>query len=266
VIDRLPRPRPRLVATTLATVLASCALTPLSHRINVGEEPFLVFVGEGADRHTDLFAVQAGGGAVIQLTFTPQVEWHPRLAPDGKSLAFLRARDSLPTTDRQVVLMDLVTGNERTVTLPDQAGRPQDLGWSPDGAGIYIGADHGLWRADARTATAGAVRMEGTDSVRAVAALQIWLGHPPFARVIPCTSGGLCVLTVHGDTGALAPTGHDPVRWGDDSVGWFDGSDLYVRPLGPGVRRRIGWTNAPSNPHDATYAPGATPPADTRRT
>ena len=48
---------------SLLTGLTACAVTPLSNRIRVGEEPFVIGVGEGSDAMTDLFAAPAGGGA-----------------------------------------------------------------------------------------------------------------------------------------------------------------------------------------------------------
>ena len=41
-----------------------------------------------------------------------------------------------------------------------------------------------------------------------------------------------------GRASSLAPGGRDPMAWGADSVGYVEGSELVVRPVGPGRARR----------------------------
>ncbi len=117
MIAAVRRSRPTARDTTAAVIavavaLSACSFSPLAHRINVGQEPFVIFVGDGIDHHTDLFAAPAGGGEVAQLTFTALVEQHPRLSPSGDVVAFIRMRDTLPGTHHDVVAMNLLTGGD----------------------------------------------------------------------------------------------------------------------------------------------------------
>ena len=241
-------------------LLSACGFSPLSHHISVGDDPFLVFVGEGIDQHTDLFAVAAGGGTVFQLTFTPLIERHPRLAPTGTVVAFLRMRDTLPGTHHDVALMDLVTGGDATLTLPPGSGQPDDLAWSADGKRLYIRTDRGIWQASAPPAAATVSPVAQADLAAADSALDLWLGRPAFAQVVHCGNGGLCIIGPKHDTTALAPQGRDALRWGDDSVGWFEDGAVVVRSLGPGRLRRVLWHAPPDNPRDASYTAGAPAP------
>ncbi|HST07804.1 MAG TPA: hypothetical protein VLJ83_06500 [Gemmatimonadaceae bacterium] len=240
---------------------ASCGFSPLSHHITVGEEPFLIFVGEGIDQHTDLFAVGSGGGTVFQVTFTPLIEQHPRLTPNGNVVAFLRMRDTLPSTHHDVALMDLVTGGDAVLTLPPGSGQPSDLAWSADGSRLYIRTDRGIWQTPAPPAVAVVSPVTEHDRSAADSALDLWLGRPAFALVVDCHDGGLCIIGPQHDTTALAPKGRDALRWGDDSVGWFEDGAIVVRSLGPGRLRRVLWHDPPRNPRDASYTPGAPPSA-----
>ena len=56
-----PRPVLRLLLTCHLSLLTNCSITPLTNKIRVGEEPFVIVVGEGRDGETDLFAAPAGG-------------------------------------------------------------------------------------------------------------------------------------------------------------------------------------------------------------
>jgi hypothetical protein len=227
------------------------------NKIEIGQEPFVVVVGEGADGRADLFAVRAGGGEMTQLTFTTLLEVAPTLTPEGALLAFLRMRDTLPTTPREIVVMNLLSGAERRLTLPDGAGRPEALGWSDDQATLYVRTDRGRWALAAPPAEASAREVPPTDAA-ADTALTLWLGTPRFARGIACGTG-VCAVTPRGDTATLAPEGRDPMRWGNDSVAWFTGERLMVRPLGPGLSRRVEWSRAPSGVRDGAYAAGVPP-------
>jgi WD40-like Beta Propeller Repeat len=246
-------------AIAAVAFISSCSFSPISHRIKVGEEPFIIFVGEGVDHNTDLFAVPAGGGSVAQLTFTPLIERGPRLSPTGDVVAFLRMRDTLPGAPREVVLMNLLGGGEVTLTLPADAGLAQALSWSRDGRALYVRTDHGDWQAAAPPAAPLVTTVAAADSAVVDSAFDIWLGDPRFARVISCGDGGLCILGPKGDTTSLAPKGHDPIRWGGDSVAWFQDGGLVVRSLGPGRERHVTWTNSPDHPHDGSYTPGPPP-------
>ncbi len=239
--------------------MAGCNFSPLMNQIDVGEEAFVVLVGEGADGRADLFAVSSGGGALRQLTFTTLLERRPALTPEGALLAFLRMRDTLPTTPREVVVMNLLNGSERRLELPAEAGLPQALGWSDDQATLYVRTDRGAWALAAPPAGPLA-RAVAQGDARADTALALWLGSPRFARVIPCAIG-VCVITLRGDTTQLSASGRNPFRWGTDSVAWFDGERLMVRSLGPGLPRRVEWSSAPKGIRDGAYAAGVPKPA-----
>lgn len=224
----------------------------------MGEEPFIVFVGEGIDHHTDLFAVPAGGGSVAQVTFTSLIEKGPRLSPTGEAVAFLRMRDTLPDAHRDVVLMNLLGGGEATLSLPVDAGIPRAITWSRDGRTLYIRTDHGDWQA---TAPPLVTAVPATETAGVDSTLDVWLGEPRFARVISCVGGGLCIVGPRSDTTTLAPLGRDPIRWGSDSVAWFQPGGIIVRSLGPGRERRVILTNGPEHPRDGSYAAGPVTPS-----
>lgn len=239
-------------------LVASCNLSPLMNRIEIGEEPIVVVVGEGTDGRTDLFAVNAGGGALSQLTFTNQVEQSPRLTAGGAVLAFLRMRDTLPGTAREVVMMNLLSGTERNYTLPADAGQPASLGWDDAGATLYVATDRGRWAINAPPQDPN-LREVAPDDAMADTALTLWLGRPRFARAITC-GAGVCAVTARGDTMMLTAEGREPFAWGTDSLAWFEGAHLTVRSLGPGVTRRVEWSRAPSAVRDGAYAAGVPKP------
>lgn len=234
--------------------LTGCNLSPLMNRIEIGEDPIIVVVGEGKDGRTDLFAVNAGGGTLSQLTFTNQVERGPQLTGGGAVLAFLRMRDTLPTTPRTIIMMNLVSGTERAFTLPEEAGQPEQLGWNDDGTTLYVATDRGRWAITAPPQDPE-VRAISSEDAAADTALTLWLGRPRFTRGITC-GAGICAVTARGDTMTLTPDGRDPFRWGTDSLAWFEGEYLTVRSLGPGVTRRVEWSRAPAAVRDGAYAAG----------
>src|SRR6185295_17231283 len=98
-----------------------------------------------------------------------------------------------------------------------------------------------------------------TGVLQAVAdsALQVVLGDPPFAIVTSCAGGvGLCVPSDSGAVQVLDPDGRDAFAWGPDSVGYFVGSNIEVRPLGGGATRTLNWAKVPDRPRTATQFPG----------
>ncbi len=239
--------------TLLAT--ASCGISPLSHRIHVGEDPFVVFVATGVDGHTDLFAGPAGGGDIVQFTYTPLVESSPRVRAGGEVVAFLRGRDTSATAPRDVVLMNLVSSGETRIVLPTAAGGAKALAWSRDTVHIYVRTDRGLWQVAAPPGPPRPTPVPSADTASADSALAVWLGDPPFARAVSCSGGGVCTIGPKGDTTALAPQGRDPIRWGADSVAWFENDNLQVRSLGPGVPHRVVWRDMPKQPRQLDYVP-----------
>src|SRR5690349_295440 len=110
-----------LVCTVSMLSIAACRDTfyVLKNRITPGLDPFLVFAADGQAGAGELWAGQAGGGPVYQLTYTLSDEEHPTLSPTGGVLAFLRAPTANDPSQRHVWFMNLVTGDEREVdSLP----------------------------------------------------------------------------------------------------------------------------------------------------
>ncbi len=250
-----PLPDARIALFAGALLLAACSFSPLTNRIKVGEDDIVVFVAEGVDGNTDLFISPTSGGTPTQLTYTGATEMLPRLSPDGGVLAFVRARDTLGGGAR-LIAMNLINGNERSVTLPGDVGRPVALGWGTGAGTLYLRTETGTWKADAPPAAFALARVADSDP-SADTALAVWLGEPRFARAEPCAAGGVCVIGAGAATTTVARDGTGALRWGMDSVAWFEGPNLIVRGLGPGPARRVTWRKAPSRPRDATYAKGS---------
>ena len=238
----------------LTLMIGACSFSPLTNRIKVGEEDIVVFVGEGADGNTDLFVSNTAGGTPTQLTYTVAVETLPRLTADGGMLAFVRARDAAGDGARLVV-MNMLSATERSIELPASAGTPTALGWSPSGDALYVATSSAMWRTPAPPAALEISPVNSGDPT-ADSSLTAWLGEPRFARAIPCGQS-VCVIGPSGDTTEIARGGSGGMRWGSDSVAWFEDNVLVVRGLGPGPARRVTWRKAPANARDATYAKGA---------
>ncbi len=248
---------PRAVALTaiVAAGVVGCSVSPIANRVKIGEEDFVVFAGDGVDGRSDLFVSLANGGTVTQLTFTTPLEMLPRLSPEGGVLAFVRARDSLPSSPRTLVVMNLLNGAERDIALPDSAGKPQALGWARELGVFYVRTDRATtWRVTTPPLALAVTSVPAGEQVAADSALATWLGEPRFARAVACPAGGVCVIGPSGDTTTLAANGQGVLRWGADSVAWFEGTDLIVRSLGPGPARRVLWRRVPARPREATYA------------
>jgi hypothetical protein len=248
------------VNRSLFTLFAvGCGISPLRGHAVVGRDPYLIFVADGAGNRPDLFAVQAEGGPVFQITFTSVAELWPALAPDGGSVAFLRGRtidDSAPAT---VWLLNLLNGAERELALPRGSPAPDRVGWSADGRSLYVRAGGFIYRLDAPPASGSPRTVGGSERLAAESSLAVLVGEPPFGRVVPC-GDGLCAQTDSGVPAPFAPKARDAVRWGGDSVGFLVGSEVVVRPVGPGRSRRLEWSGAPAHPRQLTYFPGKAQP------
>jgi len=100
-------------------LMGACgSLPPLRGHIEVGSDPFVIFVGGTSRAGGDLYAVPGAGGSAVPVTFTAVGEMRPALAPNGGAVAFLRGatlRDSTPGT---VWVMNLLSGAERQIALP----------------------------------------------------------------------------------------------------------------------------------------------------
>ncbi len=248
--------RPLAVALILAATACESALPPLRKVGEVGRDPVVLFVGGDGAGQGDLFAVPTSGGEATQLTFSSVSESRPALSPDGGAVAFLRT--SGDSTRGAVWVMNLVSGAEREVELPRGAGAPTRVGWVADGGSIVVATTGGLYRAPAPPEKRGAVPVPPAERAAAESALSVLLGSPAFARVTLCDRPeDLCVV---GDTGApelLAKGARDGARWGSDSVAYFIGDELLVRPLGPGRERTVELKHPPAGPREATMFPGA---------
>ena len=259
-LSRLPL-TPVLVPLTLL-FLAACegTLPPLRGKAEVGRDAYAVFVG-GSGISSDLYAVRGDGGPAIPLTYTPVAELAPALAPNGGSVAFLRARSLRDSTPATIWLLNLLSGADRELRLPKGAGAPRQVGWSRNGGSLVVRAEGGLYRLDAPPAKPEPRLVPEAERVAAESSLAVLLGNPVFARVVPCqATGELCVVGDSGAPGFLARGAQQAVRWGPDSVALLIGETVEIRPLGRGRPRRLTWSQLPENPRQMTYFEGKREP------
>ena len=247
---------PALAAGVLMTAGCSGSLPPLRGHMEVGRDAYAVFVGGGGAAGGDLYAVRAEGGPVVPITFSSVGEMRPALSPDGGSVAFLRGASLRDSTPGSVWAIDLQTGADREIELAPGAGTPLRVGWARDGRSVVVGTSAGLYRAS--PPPSGVIRPVPPEGrAEAESSLAVLLGEPAFARVVPCAEpGALCVQGDTGSPGLLARDARDAARWGSDSVAFFVGETVEIRPLGPGRARRLDWENAPSRPREMTVFPG----------
>lgn len=224
--------------------------------MEIGRDPYAVFVG-GEGPNSDLYAVRPNGGPPVRITFTNVAELAPALSPDGAGLAFLRGTSLTDSTPASVWIMNLLSGGERELVLPKGAGRPIGVGWEPNGKSVIVSAARGLFRFQAPPADPDPRPVPPPERAHAESSLAVLLGAPLFARVMSCeSSADLCVIGDSGRPGLLARDARDPVRWGGDSVAFFLGDAVEIRPLGPGRPRRLVWSNAPKRPREMTFFEG----------
>lgn len=247
--------RPAIVPSIfLALALAACSLSPLQNRIEVGEERFVVFVAEGRDGRTDIFAGLPAGGELSRITFTPVEESHPALTPLGDAIAFIRHPPPSAMAIPRLVVVNLLNGAERTFEGTPLAGGVGGLAWSPDQDGLLLRSGSATWRIAFPFDGGDPVRLEGAARAAADSLIDVYLGTPAFARATACDGGGVCVVGPSGEPTVLSRPGRDPFRWGSDSVAWFEDDRLMVRPLGPGAARTITWQVMPANMRQGSYA------------
>jgi len=243
----------------LAVLAATGCISPISSKIEVGDEPFALVVGEGKDGSTDLFAVPAAGGTFRQLTFTRVPEGLPRVAPAANLVAFTRQRS--PETV-EVVVMNLRVGTEQRGALGDDAGTIEALGWSPGGDTVIARTDRGVWSA-AIGSKLGFQPAPSQESARLDSLTYEWVGDDRFGVIRPCQKGDQplqpCVITARGDSTPLGTDITSPIRWGNDAIAYFRGNAFEVRPMAGGPPRRPTWVATPGNPREPTHHPGATP-------
>lgn len=242
---------------TLLLLIACGTVPPLRGKIEVGRDAYAVFVG-GSGMNGDLYAVRSDGGPAIPITFTPVAEVAPALAPSGGEVAFLRGRSLRDSTPATVWVMNLLNGAERELYLPKEAGAPQRVGWSWDGKSIIVGATNGLYRFNAPPSRPKPQPVPPEEQPAAESTLAVLVGDPVFARIVSCRRGTyLCVETGRGAPGILAQSARDPARWGPDSVAFFVGEMLQIRPLARGRPRLLNWHDVPARPRQMTFFEGS---------
>ena len=240
-------------------VLAACrgTLSPLSNRVQVGQEAYVVVVADGEDGSGDLFASSTGGGTAWQITFTRVDERLPALSPDGISLAFVRSRAPDDTAAVHISVMNLLNGAERQVEL--SAGtRADQLAWSPDGSRIYLRSESQVLVSPAPPAPIAFAPVSAPGRLVADSAFVVLLGTPPTVAAESCVGGaGLCVRLGDGSVVPLAAGGSGPLRWSGDSVAYWDGGVCVVRPMSGGRTRAVTWDPPLAHPRQATMYPGS---------
>ncbi|HEU5304340.1 MAG TPA: hypothetical protein VFU40_06830 [Gemmatimonadales bacterium] len=245
-----------LLPLSLFVVACDPTLPPLRGQIEIGEEPYAVFVGGGA-LNSDLYAVHPEGGTPIPITFTNVAETRPALSADGRRLAFLRGSSLEDSTPATVWVMNLRSGSERELQLPKGAGRPRQVAWERGGNAIIVATEEELYRLNPPPGRPEAEQLDDAERAVAESSLAVLLGDPVFTRVVPCENPrDLCLVAASGRSGLLANAVRDPVRWGPDSVGFFVGDRLQIRPLRRGRPRLLLMTDAPERPREATFFPG----------
>jgi hypothetical protein len=229
-------------------------LSPLSNRLEIGQEPYLVFTADGEDGSGDLFASKPAGGMTYQITFTRVDERLPALSPDGTMLAFVRSR--APGDERQwrLVVMNLLNGAERQVEA--DAPAPEAIAWSRDGSRLYARVGAMAMVTPAPPADLSLAEAAGRDRMAADSGLEVLLGEPPLGVAVPCEGGGICARLGGGVVETITATGMTPARWQGDSVAYLEAGEFVVRPLAGGRTRVLRWSRSPGRPRELTMFPG----------
>jgi hypothetical protein len=219
----------------------------------------VVFVGGDGAAGGDLYAVSTSGGRAIPITFSTVGEMRPALSPDGGAVAFLRAGSLTDSAPASVWVLNLINGAERQVELPEDAGPPEQAGWTDGGRRLVLRAGGRLYRAEAPPAEGTAGPVPVAQRASAESALAVLLGRPVFARAVPCANPeDLCVVGDTGSPALFARGAREPARWGDDSVAYLEGDRLMVRPLASGRARQVEWSGLPARPRQPSVFAGAT--------
>lgn len=249
-------PAVRWCAPALLGLLACRgSLSPLSNRLKLGQESYIVFVADGENGKGDLFASPPDGGKAFQITFTRVDERAPALSPDGSILALLRSRSDQDSTGTSLVILNLLNGAERRIEAPTGSNA---LAWSTDGSTLLVRTGHGVMSTPTPPQPLALAPVPPADQARTDSLFRAIMGDPPVGEAMPCSSGsGVCARLTNGDSLTLAATGSDPVSWGSDSVAYVEGGSFVVRPLAGGRTRTIRWIREFRNPRGLTYFPGA---------
>lgn len=224
----------------------------MRHKIEAGQDPFVVFVADAPDGRGDLYAMTPVGSDVVQLTFSLPAEWSPSLSPNGTVVAFIRSREESDTTNAKVWLLNLLNGAERGLALPDSSGAPVRVAFTDGGRQLLVQTTARMFRVMAPPARPDAEEIPVDPSL-----FSLRVGTPSFARIGECAgSKALCVFPDSGSAVALAEGARDAARWGDDSLAWIQGEELVVRPLGPGHPRVVKWRSSLRNPRAIAFFEG----------
>jgi WD40-like Beta Propeller Repeat len=225
----------RSLLTLIATFACRGSLSPLSNRLEVGQEPYFVFVADGEAGVGDLFASKPAGGAVYQITYTRVDERLPALSPDGTMLAFLRARAPGSATRQALVVMNLLNGAEQRLDL--EAPFPGRMAWSRDGRKLYLRAGDSLLGTPAPPAPFALGLVPDAERPTADSLLSVLLGDPPLAAAVPCDSTGVCARFGDGTRQVIAAAATEPTRWMGDSILYREAGEWVIRPLAGGRPR-----------------------------
>jgi len=253
--------RPSALLLLLFSLTACGGIPPLRHKFVVGRDAYVVLVADAPDGRGDLWAMSPEGSEPVQITFSLPAEWSPRLSPSGDVIAFLRSREPADTARTRIWLLNLLNGSEREVRLPDSSGAPVELAWSQGGRALLVRTTRTIFRVNAPPSPPAPTEIPPREMRAAERELGVLVGSPAFARVAPCEgSSALCTYPDSGLPAPLAAGATDPVRWGDDSLGYELGGELVVRPVGPGRERIVRWRPTLVNPRDLTVFTGRREP------
>lgn len=242
----------------LLTALVACrgTLSPLSNKLKVGEEPYLVFAADGEGGVGDLFASALVGGTPYQVTFTRVDERLPALSPDGVMLAFVRARAPGDTTAAGLVVMNLLSGAERRAGL-DAVGGVDAIAWSADGGTIYLRRGEAIFTLPAPPAHGALTPVQPAEAARADSAFRVLLGRPAVGEAMACPEGeGVCARLGGAPPVPLSPIATAPIRWLGDSVAYLERGEWTIRPLGGGATRILRWTRPVEHPRSVSVFGG----------
>ncbi|MDH4130309.1 MAG: hypothetical protein OEW17_01355 [Gemmatimonadota bacterium] len=236
------------VAAVLLAGACRGTLSPLSNKLEIGQESYIVFAADGEDGMGDLFASAPLGGTAWQITFSRVDERFPSLSPDGVMLAFDRGRSPDDTATRSVVAMNLLNGAERQVVAPGVL-RPQAIGWSADGRRIVVRGESGVLTVPAPPERGEPSAASAEDAAR----LTVRVGEPPTAEARACSAGaGVCVVLPDGVEVTLDSLAGSPVAWYGDSVAYLRSGGWVVHPLAGGHTRLLKWDRNVANPRSLT--------------
>lgn len=243
--------RRALGAAIGGVVLAGCSVTPLTGKVEVGDEAFVIVVGEGTDGSTDLFVAPAAAGKFYRLTYTRVAEERPRIGPSGTAVAFFRRFKA----ETDLVVLDLLTMAERRTRLATSDARR--IAWSRSGDSIYVATADGVLAGAVATTDFLLSPIIQSGRSRADSLLSDPLGEPVIALVKPCRRHlGPCASGADSLETPLGADVVDPFRWGATAVGYVRAGQIEVRPLGGGRADRPNFVDPPRGLRQPTHHPG----------